>query len=219
MKRLYLIYIGIVGCLCFSACSKNEDSFLDERMGNISLSAVVDELKIVTKTLNDNAYTGSVPSPDKNLEAAVWFSLESGCYPESLSDDETDETKIALSAETNLPIHGVINFQSGTATFPESNDGLEPKYPVNNQPVYCVGLYPHEGWTVDESATKATHAITGTEDLMFAPEISGSWNQHFEIQRYRHLLTWLKICVCTTTPEAGKYWGKLKNITLKEMSD
>ena len=83
--------------------------------------------------------------------------------------------------------------------------------------VYCIGLYPDEGWSASDDDTKAVHDITGTEDLMFAPEISGNWNKHFGKQKFRHLLTWLKVCVCATTTEAGSNWGKLKKITLKNV--
>lgn len=217
MKRQYLLYIPFLSCI-FSACSKSEDPFSNGMVKDISLSAVVNEVKIITRSSDDGAYTGTVPSVGNALDAAVWFSLNSGSFPSTLPDGASEEER-TLFAETNIPVHGEINFQSGTATFPKGeNEEHKPKYPTNDRPVYCVGFYPKTGWdTVGDNASKATHAITGLEDLMFAPEITGRWNQHFSTQRYRHLLTWLKICICTTTPEAGNYWGKLKNITLKEL--
>ena len=214
MKNNTLLYIIAFCSLCCPACTEHE-AFHDQAAEEISLSAVVDEVKCVSRAVED-AYTGSVPSPENKLEAAVWFSLKSGYYPEELPDDATEEEQ-TLKTETNIPLHGQINYISGTATFPESTtEADKPKYPVNGNDVYCVGLYPNdEDWTTIENDTKVQRTITGTEDLMFAPEITGNWNNHFTSQRYRHLLTWLKVGVCTTTSEAASYWGKLKKITLK----
>jgi hypothetical protein len=84
-----------------------------------------------------------------------------------------------------------------------------------------VGFYPSTDWTyvegIEGNSSSATHAITGFEDLMFAPPIQGNWNNHFDRQKFSHLLTWLKVCVCATTADAGNYWGKLKKITLKNV--
>lgn len=201
--------------LWLSACSEHEGGFPEKEAEDISLRAVVDEVESISRSSNDGAYTGTVPSDQNVLEAAVWFSLDSGSYP---NPDKPD-------AETNLPVHTRIDYKSGTATFPTgTDDSSKPKYPTNAEtPVYCVGFYPNEGWENPNNEdvidyTKATHAITGTQDLMFAPEISGSLNHKFETQRYRHLLTWLKVCVCAASAEAGSYWGDLKQIVLKDVA-
>lgn len=212
MKNNTLLYIIAFCSLCCPACTEHE-AFHDQAAEEISLSAVVDEVKCVSRA----AYTGSVPSLENELEAAVWFSLKPGYYPAQLPNDAS-QNDIDLKAETNIPLHGQINYISGTATFPESTtEADKPKYPVNGDNVYCIGLYPNDAeWTTtDDNYTKVQRTITGTEDLMFAPEITGNWNNHFTSQRYRHLLTWLKVGVCTTTSEAASYWGKLKKITLK----
>lgn len=215
MKNNTLLYIIAFCSLCCPACTEHE-AFHEQAAEEISLSAVVDEVKCVSRAVEDDAYTGSVPSPENELEAAVWFSLKSGYYPKELPANATEEEQ-TLKTETNIPLHGQINYISGTATFPESaTEADKPKYPVNGANVYCIGLYPNDtGWTTVENDTKVQRPITGTEDLMFAPEITGNWNNHFTSQRYRHLLTWLKVGVCTTTSEAASYWGKLKKITLK----
>ena len=203
MRTNYLIYITMIAGMWLSACSEHDGGIPDKDAENISLSAVVDEVKIMSRTANDGAYTGTVPSNENNLEAAVWFSLTSGKYPNNPSDD------------TDLPIHTSINYVSGTATFPDDKS-YTPKYPTSADPVYCVGFYPNDtGWTTNQDFSVATHTINGKQDLMFAPQISGNWNSHFQSQRFRHLLTWLKVCVCTTSPEAGSYWGKLTKISLK----
>lgn len=209
MRTRYLIYIAMIAGLCLSACSEHDGGIPVKEAEDISLSAVVDEVEILSRASNDGPYTGTVPSDENVLEAAVWFSLESGTY----KDDP--------QGETNLPVHTQIDYKSGTATFPTgTNESTKPKYPTNaDTPVYCVGFYPNSGWNNPENNyKKATHTITGTQDLMFAPQISGSLNHKFETQRFRHLLTWLKVCVCAATAEAGSYWGDLKQIVLKDVA-
>ena len=202
-------------CMCLASCGGKGDILSDMNNREISLCATVEEIKTITR--GDGAYIGTTPSSINNLDAAVWFSLETGYYPEELPDDASEQMK-AMSAETNIPVHGEINYKSGTATFPESdNVAAQPKYPTNGHEVYCVGLYPKDNWTVSADGRYATHEISGEEDIMFAPEITGKWDRHFTSQRYHHMLTWIKVCVCTTTAEASKYWGKLKKITLKDV--
>ena len=211
MKKMYAIYFMLLSCMCFSACAEQEEVLAE----NISLSAEVNEVKLGSRT---SGY--AVPATDEELEALVWLSLESKKYPASLADDASDEMK-KLSAETNIPAHRTIKYHSGTASYPDSEgEPDKPRYPVSvNKEVYCIGFYPNDGWKASDGDTKATHVITGYEDLMFAPEIAGSWNQHFGKQKFRHLLAWLKVCVCATTTEAGSYWGNLTKMTLKGVRD
>lgn len=212
MRTSYLIYIAMMTGLWLSACSEYEARFPEKEAEDISLRAVVDEVETVSRSSNDGAYTGTVPSAQNVLEAAVWFSLEPGSYLNS------------PQGETNLPVHTRIDYKSGTATFPTGADeSSKPKYPTNAEtPVYCVGFYPYTGWDNPSNGnvidyTKATHTIKGTEDLMFAPQISGNLNRKFETQRFRHLLTWLKVCVCAASSEAGSYWGDLQQVILKDV--
>lgn len=211
--------IFVVCVVALSACSEHDEPLLPSTADDISLRAIVDEVKTTTRNAEDGAYTGQVPSANNNLETAVWFTLMPGSYPTTCPDSWSNEMK-ALSAETNIPAHSTINFQSGTATFPDSeSESTKLKYPTSGAEVYCVGLYPQTGWSVSntDNFITASHTLDGNKDLMFAPEIVGSWNSHFLTQRYRHILTWLKILVCTTTPEAADYWGKLKKITINDI--
>lgn len=200
-KRQSNLYIALWGCLCLMACEKQGVEAGD----SISLCAMVEH---VVPASRSESY--AEPVSDNNLTATVWFSMVQGKFPEGSSG----------ATDTNIPGHYVIDFRGEEAAFPNVDDEtMRPRYPVTDEPVYCVGFYPHNGWRtdVDETPSKATHDITGYEDLMFAAPITGSWNKHFGKQRFWHLLTWLKVCVCATTAEAGDYWGKLKRITLKDV--
>ena len=104
MKRIYLIYIAIVGSLCLSACSGQEDVPGNKAAEEISLSAVVDEVKIMSRN----------PDADEYIHAAIWFSLEKNKYPEAPAPGDATEVQKA----TNIPIHTTISFKSGTAAYP-----------------------------------------------------------------------------------------------------
>ncbi len=216
MKRIYLIilYIVLLGCVCLSSCTEQLD--INRTDNTISLRA---EVENVMPTTRSGSY--AEPVADNNITATVWFSTVQGKFPDGTgTDNPKDES-------TNIPGHYVINFEGEKAVFPNvANENERPRYPIPDndgevQDVYCVGFYPHTDWTYVEGTegkpSTATHTITGFEDLMFAAPISGNWNKHFDRQKFTHLLTWLKVCVCTTTAEAGNYWGKLKRITLKDV--
>ncbi len=211
MKRIYLIlYIALLVCVCLSSCTEQLDINSTDKA--ITLRAEVEN--VMPATRNSNYAT---PVSDNNITATVWFSTVQGNFNPNNKDPET-----------NIPGHYEIDFKGEAAVFPNvANENERPRYPIPDKngvvkDVYCVGFYPSTGWeyiegTGDENSSKATHTITGFEDLMFAAPISGNWNNHFDRQRFTHLLTWLKVCVCTTTTEAGNYWGKLKKITLVDV--
>lgn len=138
----------------------------------------------------------ATPANDKSLDAAVWFT-------------NTNTHTYSIGSGTTYPRQSSILFTSAGAAFPVDN--LE--YPSNNDPICCVGLYPNSGWTSIDSDTKATHTINGSEDLMFAPEITGRYNTHFTTLQFAHQLTWLKIYVNATT-KAIDAWGNLEKITV-----
>ena len=221
MKRIYhILYIALLGCVCLSSCTEQLD--INRTDNTISLRAEVENVMPTTRSSEDDIQNYAEPVADNNIIATVWFSTVQGKFPDGTgTDNPKDES-------TNIPGHYVINFEGEKAVFPNvTEESLRPRYPIpvgngTVQDVYCVGFYPSTGWTYVEgtgenSPSTATHVITGFEDLMFAPPIQGNWNDHFDRQKFLHLLTWLKVCVCTTTTEAGNYWGKLKKITLEDV--
>ena len=209
MKRIYLIlYIALLGYVCLSSCTEQLD--INRTDNTISLRAEVENVMTTTRSSEDDTQNYAKPVADNDITATVWFSTVQGKFPEVPKDKST-----------NIPGHYIIKFEGEKPVFPNVTDESErPRYPIPDesgtvQDVYCVGFYPSTDWEyVENSPSKATHDITGFEDLMFAPPIMGNWNNHFDRQKFTHLLTWLKVCVCATTTEAGNYWGKLKKITL-----
>ena len=211
MSKIHLIiYMALLGGMWLSSCTEQLDINPTDKA--ITLRAEVEN--VMPATRNSNYAT---PVSDNNIRATVWFSTVQGNFPNPDTKDP----------ETNIPGHYEIDFKGEAAVFPNvDNENERPRYPIPDengtvQEVYCVGFYPSTDWAhvegTESNPSKATHKITGFEDLMFAPPIQGNWNDHFDRQKFLHLLTWLKVCVCATTTEAGNYWGKLKRITLKNV--
>lgn len=172
--------------------------------GAIALSVTLDEVEVGSRAAQyADPYRGSVPTPAKPLDVKALFSLTSGTYTH------------APAGETSLPCHTTIHYESAIPTYPEAWSGNVLKYPTTNEPVYCVGLYPKEGWTVSPDGKSASHALDGYTDIMFAEQIEGKWTSHFGAQLYKHKLAWLKINVVAVNNDAPVFWGDLKEIYIE----
>lgn len=187
----------------FTACAQRLDMPVGQE---IALSASVVDVEQGTKS---SAYVGSVPSADRPLNADLWFSLESGDY--SVAEPSDDKTYV--------PCHtsAVFNSENITLITYDNDANKTLKYPTDDKYVYCVGLYPSGVWTWNND--KITASITGAQDLMFAPEIKGKWNEQFgaspeNSQKFKHMLTWVKVVLCATSYEAVSSWGAIKEVDL-----
>lgn len=196
-----LIALGMLGYGC-SETNELSDNYKANNLVSLKAS-VLSPMATTRASVEAVPYNESVPGPyssdptiNKALDAAVWFT-------------DTNNHTYSEGSGTTYPRKSSILFTSEGAAFPVHN--LE--YPSNNAPIYCVGLYPKTDWTSIDSDRKATHTINGSEDLMFAPEISGSYNSHFGTLQFAHQLTWLKIYVNATT-KAIDAWGNLEKITV-----
>lgn len=199
MKGLYMLYgIGIVAALSV-ACS---DSLEDMEGCDIALNAVVSDIQSSSRASVATPFKGVAPTESSILSADVWFSTTSGEYGNN------------GTAPTYLPCRTTVDYK-GVLVKP-TNGAYNLKYPIGtdaDKPVYLVGFSP-SGWTTT-NGTSASHAIDGSQDLMYAPEVYGTWTNPIEEQEYRHLLTWLKVCICATDPEAITAWGKVTKISVE----
>lgn len=212
-RSLYLLYI-VVWASVWTACT---DDCADVTSGNeayISLGASVVGLETVTRADGDNETTEEPPLPlykgtpsaGNPFEADVCFSETEGVFLHSPAET------------TNLPCHTQMTFEGALEYAKNPNNGSNLRYTTgeNSPTVYCVGFYPQGNvWTVAEDGETATAPIDGKTDLMFASPISGSWNIPLRIQTYNHLLTWLKVCICSTSQEAADTWGVVKSISIQ----
>ncbi len=213
MKVKIISIICVILAMFASACSNS-----DIKIGNdqdIALKAAVVDIEssavgraVVTAT--DKEYRGDVPTSNNPLDAKLLFSLTSGDYHHTTTP----------VAPTFLPCHTTIKYTNGLMTIPDPYNGMALntlRYPTTNDNVYCVGLYPVTDWTIEDDGSGGTaisRDIVGNEDLMFAPQITGSWNSHFGTQNYSHLLSWVKVIVCATDQDALESWGKITQLSV-----
>ena len=222
MKRNYL-YIAISFVLAsMLACTDNVPGMeqTDEEASRIYLSAGVGEI-VSSRTPYHPSKEGDiyVPTTSNPLNVSVWASTTPGVFPNS---------KLNGSNGT-VAIHTEASFQSGDpqllgeAIYPKANENAEAKT------VYFVGLHPKSetdsGWTPSDTNQDANFTFTGKEDVMFAPQISGTYDTKPEdspLFHFHHLLTLLRIEMVADKDEpsvlkreeVSQKWGKIISLKL-----
>ncbi len=207
IMKILSIYISFIA-LTMAACSENTSDGPD-LSGNIQLKATVGDLRINGRAGIKGAEAAPYrPQDGKPYEAAVWVRNYDGDYENNPIGD------------TNLPVHTTVKFDGSQMAY-VLHDNKNLKYPTDNKKVYCVGLYPVSEplkWKTTDNKI-VSHPIDGEADLMFAPEIEGSWNLNFKTQQYEHLLTWIKINICASSHDAVDAWGRIKQICITSDSE
>lgn len=196
--------LSVVLCACDKTMPTDND-------GVVRLGAAVTG---ITEALDSDEFVFTGTSA-VGMTAKVLFSPTNGVY------------KHAPVAPTYMPFHSTITYSSSPTTifYDPATGHLPLTYPGNEgvyPDVYCVGLYPADDtaddsinkWTFSDDGTKAYFPITGTNDIMFAPQISGNWIVPFENQQYNHLLTWLKFEICASDVKSAQFWGKIQSISV-----
>lgn len=209
-RSLYLIIYIAVWAAVWTACTDDRADVTSGNEANIRLGASVVGLESVTRadgeegTTEEEVYKGT-PSADNPFAADVCFSETKGVFRD------------APQGTTNLPCHTQMKFEGALVYAKNPADGSNLRYTTgeNSPSVYCVGFYPQSVWKVAEDGKTATAPIDGKSDLMFAPPIEGSWNTPLREQPYNHLLTWLKVCIGTTTQDAAAAWGVVESISIQ----
>jgi len=200
MKNKFYAVLGL-SLLLFS-CQKEEADTAMPSARSIYLRATV-ENSMLTRV----PYILSAPERKNPLIAAVWASTTEYEFQNSDANGKNDENKVALHTEAK--------FTSGTEQL--LSDAVYPN--KNDTKVYFVGLHPVNGWT-DQVGKTATGTFHGFEDAMFAPQISGSYAENVEQEKwptfvFHHLLTWLRVKVKADGEAVSNAWGKLKSLKLK----
>ena len=204
-----LLALTLLACGCTNQLEVDEIRLSDHRIG---VSACLPDPIVTTRTAAEaNPYQGTTPSTSNVLDASVWFSTTLGTYE-------------AGAVANTLPRHTEVRFNSSGTVYPESDVLL---YPEESETVYCVGLYPYSAseWTNTDASgtvsnTHASHTIDGSQDLMFAPQVSGSKDSPISSPlAFTHQLTWLKINVIAEDASAITSWGNVTNITVTSPGD
>jgi len=148
----------------------------------------------------------SAPTSEKPLNAAVWLSTTSKEY-HGTQTGGNDELA------TVIDYHNSANFTSGSKQLLST----QIYYPGNNEMVYMVGLYPLSVWSVNGDGNVVDCAFDGSQDLMFAPEVSNDLDHsasHPTLQ-FGHLLTWLKFTISADNVESSEVWGNIKTVKIR----
>lgn len=237
MKR-YFLYIILGGLLAsvMTACQQDVPNVeqTDEDASRIYLSAGIgnsESTRAPYYPTDGNGEPLHAPTLEHPLDVTVWASTTSGVYPNSRLNGSTG----------TVAIHTDAHFQSGDPQL--LGDAIYPKAQGQDgtaKTVYFVGLHPlsnqTNSWTSENGDKDAQFKFNGKEDVMFAPQISGTYGIAFEQSpqfHFYHLLTWLRISMVaylgedeensTTLTEDEKKlkrekvsnaWGKIESLTI-----
>ena len=138
----------------------------------------------------------------------------------------------ALVLATQSPFYYYMLYANGTMTFNGNATGTSYNKPMpggthtypDNQSVHLTGLYPATGWTgiTGGTTTNATGtltlALTGKEDVMFAPQVTTSYADvsggTYATLAFEHQLTLLKLSISGDSKTVGNI--KIKSIELSK---
>ena len=108
-----------------------------------------------------------------------------------------------------VAIHTEANFDNNTPQLLK-----DAVYPKSGTPVYFIGLHPQTGWQVNAEGTQAAITIDGSQDVMFAPRIYGTYANDSKSLPFNHLLTWLKINIKAEDATTIAAWGKITSMKI-----
>jgi hypothetical protein len=186
----------------WSSCSKNEIE-----------SPVIDdtnEIKVSSSLVDVNASTRAP-------------------YEGAISSTNT-LTAWVLATETTNNYSAL--YAAGTMTFKDANSTAYDKptlYGDRSLPdgvFYLSGLYPVDGWGINSTTITdgtLTHALTGTEDVLYAEQVATSNSAviegNFPTLVFAHKLTYLNLSVYGDDNSTGSGQTKIKSITLEKALD
>ena len=199
-----IIYIALMGiCFALFACQSDGSLVADGADSRIYLTAEVEHALVQSRT----PYWLSEPTADNPLLVDVWAATTTppDYIFEDIGKDGTDGV---------VALHTQAHFTNGKAQL--LNDAVYPK--TDGTKVYFVGMHPR-GWTTTDGKL-ATYTFDGSDDVMFAPHISGQYAENVDSEnwpkfKFKHLLTWLRIEFVADNEAVSTAWGKVKNITIK----
>lgn len=209
MKKIAYI---ILGSIMISSCQVDNLQLPQNEGAPIYLSATA-ESSAITRTPYKYEFPNS--NVDGVLRAAVWAS--SLC-------DETNGTyhypnlgfngKNGAGENLNkVAIHANTNFDSPNAQLLGA-----AVYPREGNDVFFVGFHP-QGWTPNQDDTTASFTFDGSQDVMFAPRVKGTYaapNSASTVRElhFYHLLTWLRFKIMAEDENTATAWGKITSMKI-----
>lgn len=208
MEMKNILYY-ILPCIMLQTTSCSEDENIVWQSRNAQLSAVVEQTREAR-----SPYTETVPSLNHELHVAVWASTK--VDPTTNLTQFKDENLDGRN-DSEISKHTKANFQNG-----KDQLLIDIIYSDNGKNVKFVGFHPenieddNDVWKTNEDGAIATMDFSGTEDVMFAPEVSGTYGMSTNPKlRFHHLLTWLNIQMVAESEDARDAWGSIEDITIK----
>lgn len=202
MKRVSYILSMLIATL--ASCS-NEPISIEPNSDpykQIYLSVALDK-RASTRT----PYELTAPTTEKPLNVDVWASTKKYIFPADTLDGSSPSGDVAL--------HATARFQSGDPQL------LNQAIYKPDRTVYFVAMYP-QGWEARYEDTEANFTFNGAQDILFAPQIYGTYDIDYEktpTLHFYHLLTWLNFEIKAEDEDAINAWGKVKNIRIISNKD
>lgn len=216
MRRI--IHISAL-LLCLISCQQNGlDTVQTGAPIYISASIGDDPLtKAPYMPKNNQGEMIETPSPEYPLQTDVWGSTRSFEFTEKFYDPEKTKPYDGSADKGEVAIHTDATFQSGEPQLLRAaiyNKSTKPT-------VYFVAFSPmsqgDEKWSTTDG-TSATYVFSGNDDVMFAPQVEGTYAQDYSkspLLHFRHLLTWLRLEFKAESKEVSDSWGKIQSMTIR----
>ncbi len=208
MKKKFFAIFGL--CILIFSCSDEDADIPADPAQRIYLRATVENAIRMSRA----PFSLSKPNERNPLKVAVWAST-------TIYKFEDLDKKGTLAENGEVALHATANFTNGQEQLLN-----EAVYPSDGTTVYFVGLHPavseaNTGWTTNGAGTIAEKTFNGSEDVMFAPQITGVYGQNVETWptfKFNHLLTWLRVRLKAEDEIVSEAWGKLKSLEVKSAS-
>ena len=158
------------------------------------------------------------PSPAYPLQADVWGSTTKYVFTEEYYDQAKTKPCDGSAESGKVATHTDATFQSGDPQLLRAaiyNKETKPK-------VYFVAFSPMsqgaERWGTSEDGESASYVFSGNDDVMFAPQVEGTYAQEYSqspLLHFRHLLTWLILEFKAESKEVSDSWGAVTSMTIR----
>ena len=211
------LYIVVAVLICLNAC-QDDDHIIRSEGKPIYLSASLEGTSMTRSPyVPGGTGTYSSPTPETPLHTDVWASTTPYQFTQGY---DSEGEPLDGSGDGTVAIHTDATFRSGDPQLLRA-----AIYPKENKPnVYFVAFSPisntGQEWA-DEEGKYALYTFDGNDDVMFAPQVQGTYATDYDQSptlSYHHLLTWLRVEMKAESKEVDDSWGKISEMTIKSNS-
>lgn len=211
-------YIILSCIIAVAACTRESIPTVDDSCRVYIAASLQDNLHTKTPYVPsfDDDMNPDVPTSKDPLSVEVWASS----VPWMFSNRNLDGTQYDPVNNPGVPYevayHTTAHFQSGGPQL--LAEMIYSK--IDTPPIYFIAMSPNSGWDTTDGKS-ATYKFSGHEDVMFAPQVDGSYgkkdsfgNPVWPVLHFHHLLTWLRLEIIAENEDVADVWGKIKDITI-----